>query len=246
MSTEHPPTCTWKSCPGWTIDWLGFVRPCGPCARFAQDEEAATAAREFIGSFEALPGEGAPEPCSQGCRGWAIFERGGEMPGFDIERCGDCGLFANDDEALAAAVKWLLEHLTHPERYAQKVVEDAGIAFDEMVGRTVARLEHGNTKGAHGDEPTVTLHFTDGTRHTLMLAADFAPGYDDTSDLATKRAGSEHEEDVVGGRARCGVCGWIDEADLENPTVRAWHGDSFTEEELDKGAPAVDRPRGSG
>ncbi len=126
MSTEHVPKCNWKSCPGWTIDWLGFVRPCGPCARFAVDEEdaAATAAREFVASFEVLPGEGAPESCSPGCRGWAIFDRDGEMPGFDVERCDDCGLFANDDEALDVAVKWLLEHLAHPEKYAKKVAVD--------------------------------------------------------------------------------------------------------------------------
>jgi hypothetical protein len=119
MSTEHTSKCNWKSCPGWTIDWLGFVRPCGQCARFAADEEAAsaTSAREFIASFEVLPGEGAPEPCSPGCRGWVICDRDGEMPGFDIERCDDCGIFANDDEALDAAVKWLLEHVTHPEKY---------------------------------------------------------------------------------------------------------------------------------
>ncbi len=62
--------------------------------------------------------------------------------------------------------------------HTPKVEKDAGIAFDDMVGRTIARLEHGTTEGAYGDEPTVTLHFTDGTCHTFVLAADFAPGYD--------------------------------------------------------------------
>jgi hypothetical protein len=109
------------------------------------------------------------------------------------------------------------------------VAVDVGIAFDDMVGRTIARLERGASEGPYGDEPTVTLRFTDGTRHTLVLAADFAPGYDADTDLAVKRVGSAHHEDVIGGRARCGVCGWIDEADPNNPVVRQWHGDSFEE-----------------
>ena len=56
---EHTPKCNWKHCPGWTIDWLGFVKPCGQCGRFDPDDEvgAATVAREFIASFEVLPRE---------------------------------------------------------------------------------------------------------------------------------------------------------------------------------------------
>jgi bifunctional DNA-binding transcriptional regulator/antitoxin component of YhaV-PrlF toxin-antitoxin module len=121
--TERRSKCNWKYCPGWTIDWLGFVRPCGQCARFAVDDEdgAATAAREFIASFEVQLGEGRPNPCDSNCRGWAIIERdGSEMPGFDIERCDDCGLYVNDDDALVAAVTWIMEHLTHPEKYPKK------------------------------------------------------------------------------------------------------------------------------
>ena len=84
--------CNWKHCPGWTIDWLGFVKPCGQCRRFDPEDEdgAATAAREFIASFAALPREDGREPCDPNCLGWAVFERqGSEMPGFDIERCDD-------------------------------------------------------------------------------------------------------------------------------------------------------------
>jgi len=84
--------CNWKHCPGWTIDWLGFVKPCGQCRRFDPGDEdgAATAAREFIASFAALPREDGREPCDPNCLGWAVFERqGSEMPGFDIERCDD-------------------------------------------------------------------------------------------------------------------------------------------------------------
>jgi peroxiredoxin family protein len=50
---------------------------------------------------------------------------------------------------------------------------------------------------------------------------------------SVKRIGSAHGEDVLGGRARCAICGWIDEADPTNPTVREWHGDSFGNEDVD-------------
>ena len=66
------------------------------------------------------------------------------------------------------------------------------------------------------------------------------------SDFSSKRVGSPHMEDVIGGRARCGICGWVDAADPKDPTVRAWHGDSFTEEDLDDGEPAIDEPPGFG
>lgn len=57
----------------------------------------------------------------------------------------------------------------------------------------------------------------------------------DAVDHATKRIGSPHAEDVVEGRARCGVCGWIDEADPADPLVREWHGDSFIGHECPHG-----------
>jgi hypothetical protein len=129
--------------------------------------------------------------------------------------------------------------------HTPKCKVDLGIAFHDMVGRTIARLERGTSEGPYGDEPTVTLHFTDGTRHTLVLTADFAPGYDETLDLPVKRIGSAHQEDVIGGRARCGVCGWIDEANPENPNVREWHGDSFGDgaEDLAERARLTNPPR---
>jgi hypothetical protein len=98
------------------------------------------------------------------------------------------------------------------------------ISLEETVGRTVARVETGEIKGPYGDEPTVTLHFTDGTYYLALLyeEEEMLP-----EDWALKRVGSAHVEHVVGGRARCGLCGWIDEADPNNPTVREWHGDSF-------------------
>jgi hypothetical protein len=48
-------------------------------------------------------------------------------------------------------------------------------------------------------------------------------------DLATARVGSGHEEMVVGGRSKCGICGWIDEANEADEMVRKWHADSFEE-----------------
>ena len=250
--TESTPKCNWKHCPGWTIDWLGFVKPCGQCGRFDPDDEggAATAARKFIASFAVLLREDGKEPCDPYCLGWAVFERqGSEMPGFDIERCDDCGLYADDDEAMVAAVKWLMKHLTHPEQYPRKrtakktirdkvndaahqiaaahgwkvpgthnfseategrsqqfwhaataayeaffgdrpdldaevddepalaparrkVTKGEGVSLKETVGRTIARLEHGKTEGAYGEEPTVTFVFTDGACHALVLAHD--------------------------------------------------------------------------
>jgi hypothetical protein len=48
------------------------------------------------------------------------------------------------------------------------------------------------------------------------------------------RVSTPHEEDLIGGRGRCRVCGWIDEADPEDPTVRRYHGDSFDYDEPDE------------
>jgi hypothetical protein len=248
--------CIWEYCPGWTIDWLGFIQPCGRCERFADEAAAAAAAREFVASFELLPGEGAKEPCGPGCRGWAIFARDGEMPGFDIEHCDECGLFADDDEALDAGITWIMERLTNPGKYprkstAKKTIRDkvnaaahqiaaahgwkvpethnfseaadgrsqqfwhaataayeaffgdrpdldaevddegtssparqevpkgAGVSLKETVGRTIARLEHGKTDGAYGEEPTVTFVFTDGAHHALVLAHDMVNAQED-------------------------------------------------------------------
>lgn len=47
-----------------------------------------------------------------------------------------------------------------------------GIRLDEMVGRTVAAVEEGTIEGQYGDEPTITLRFTDGTFHTFVLPID--------------------------------------------------------------------------
>lgn len=55
---------------------------------------------------------------------------------------------------------------------------------------------------------------------------------EDALDYASKRVGSQHVEDVVGGRAKCGICGYIDDADPEDPVVKEWHGDSFAEVEI--------------
>lgn len=51
----------------------------------------------------------------------------------------------------------------------------------------------------------------------------------DKIDPAEKRVDSAHEEEVIGDRSRCQVCGWIDEANPEDPAILEWHGDSFDE-----------------
>jgi hypothetical protein len=105
------------------------------------------------------------------------------------------------------------------------------ITLEETIGRTVARIEAGRTEGAYVAEPTITFHFADGTHHTIVLPADAVPNEEDTIDYTSKRVGTAHKEDIVGGRARCRICGWIDEADPSDPVVREWHGDSFEEAE---------------
>jgi hypothetical protein len=58
----------------------------------------------------------------------------------------------------------------------------------------------------------------------LMLA-------EQSAEYAAKRTGTPHEERIVrtvfGDRTWCNVCGWIDDADPDDPVVREWHGDSF-------------------
>jgi bacterioferritin-associated ferredoxin len=45
---------------------------------------------------------------------------------------------------------------------------------------------------------------------------------------AERRIGSGHEEmPTFGGQSQCGVCGLVDEADIEDEVVRAFHADSF-------------------
>lgn len=46
--------------------------------------------------------------------------------------------------------------------------------------------------------------------------------------FAKKRRGSVHEEVIVDGRAKCPVCGWLDEADPAQPEIRRWHVDTAT------------------
>lgn len=60
------------------------------------------------------------------------------------------------------------------------------------------------------------------------------PGEPTLLDYAAKRVGSTHVEDVIGGRAKCGICGYIDDADPKDPIIKEWHGDSF---ELDDFGP---------
>jgi hypothetical protein len=45
------------------------------------------------------------------------------------------------------------------------------------------------------------------------------------------RSGTAHEENVIDRRGHCRICGWIDRADPEDPTVRRYHGDSFDDDD---------------
>jgi hypothetical protein len=103
--SEPAPMPCGPTCLGWTFDWMGFVHPCGSCRRLTSDAEAAAAFRAFMQRFP-VPAR-AERQCSPTCRGWDLFDReGSTLPGCDIEACDDCGLFADDDEALAAAAEW--------------------------------------------------------------------------------------------------------------------------------------------
>ena len=44
--------------------------------------------------------ESRPEPCSPGCPGWSTFDT---ARGVELQRCDECGVYADDDEAAAAA-----------------------------------------------------------------------------------------------------------------------------------------------
>ncbi len=70
-------------------------------------------------------------------------------------------------------------------------------------------------------------HWPDGETWVPLvdLPPRLPPGAALTPDVL--RIGTPHEEDVIAGRGHCPICGWIDEADAEDATVRRYHGDSF-------------------
>lgn len=63
-------------------------------------------------------------------------------------------------------------------------------------------------------------------RRTFFRALANLPAFKEM--LVLKRRGSVHEERIVDGRARCNVCGWLDEADPLTREVRQWHADTAT------------------
>jgi hypothetical protein len=46
------------------------------------------------------------------------------------------------------------------------------ITLDEIVGKTIARIEWREVDGPHGAEPCCVLIFTDGTEHGFVVPAD--------------------------------------------------------------------------
>lgn len=55
--------------------------------------------------------------------------------------------------------------------------------------------------------------------------------WEEAEAASRRRDGSAHEEWTTGGNSICGVCGEIEEADINNPLVREYHADSFLEGE---------------
>jgi hypothetical protein len=74
-------------------------------------------------------------------------------------------------------------------------------------------------------------HWPDGETWVplLELPPRLPPGAELTPDVL--RLGTPHEERVIDGRSYCRTCGWVLEADPEDPTVRRYHGDSFDYDE---------------
>jgi len=46
------------------------------------------------------------------------------------------------------------------------------IALEDVVGRTVAAIYKTEVEGAFGEEPCITLVFTDGTQYGFIIPAD--------------------------------------------------------------------------
>ena len=99
--------------------------------------------------------------------------------------------------------------------------------------------ELGRTRYCNGEPQDAT-----GSEYEEIVGVGVEPSSTGSTDFSSKRAGSAHVEDVIDGRARCGICGWIDQADLKDPTVRAWHGDSFGDDDIPQPRPAA--PPGEG
>jgi hypothetical protein len=53
----------------------------------------------------------------------------------------------------------------------------------------------------------------------------------EAEEAAARRVGSGHEEMPSGGNSKCGICGWIEDADVSDEVVRTYHADSFLESE---------------
>lgn len=95
---------------------------------------------------------------------------------------------------------------------ADNVIEQAIYKGDDPAWLEEAIKQGGKRPARHGDAP----------RGSLSAALNWAE----------KRVGSPHEEDVIGGRSRCRICGWIEDANPDDPVIREWHGDTFGDERL--------------
>lgn len=46
------------------------------------------------------------------------------------------------------------------------------VPLNELIGKIISRVEEGTVEGSDGEEPSITLHFTDGTCHTFVIRTD--------------------------------------------------------------------------
>ena len=125
-------------------------------------------------------------------------------------------------------------------RYEVRVRYQGVSTYVVEAGSDEEAAELGRLRYRNGEPEDAT-----GSEHEEVVSVAVSPIPAGNTDFSSKRVGSAHVEEVIGGRARCGVCGWIDEADLKDPTVRAWHGDSLGDDDIPhpkRAAPSADMP----
>jgi hypothetical protein len=54
--------------------------------------------------------------------------------------------------------------------YGEKTGTYKGVAFEQLVGKTIQAIGVTTVEGENGSEPAVVLFFKDGTKHTFVLA----------------------------------------------------------------------------
>jgi DNA-directed RNA polymerase subunit RPC12/RpoP len=93
------------------------------------------------------------------------------------EDCLDYGEQTNEDGELeryqCANCGYILPVFTHQELIEWiKNNEVPIVPIGDIVGKTIAKIEHTHVDGNYGKEPCIMLFFTDGTRHGFVIAQD--------------------------------------------------------------------------